>query len=260
MPGIAIKYWAFQQTGWGEIVQPPPQPQIQPRRGDADEILYHPPNLHDIQRQLRKLNPITRIDRGFKTIIPFYFYSQSHIEVFSSFLEQIRFYSVLQQTIEMLFFAENSVNLFSQLRPHLETQAKPLLIQWPKQEKTDFTLGVSFIQAANISTSWKITNIEAWLKVKSAIQKPIFSEKNRQIYADMKMLLKLAEILWQEKPSLESYVKNTEKVNFHTKTTIFSEKDWNILQSADMKLFISQIIDQMGDFDENDDIEIEIED
>lgn len=65
MPGIAIKYWAFQQTGWGHVdetapvPEPPPTPTPTPIPGrtDSGAFPFYP---------VRVLRPsITYIDRGF---------------------------------------------------------------------------------------------------------------------------------------------------------------------------------------------------
>jgi hypothetical protein len=38
MPGLALKYWAFEQTGWGNVVElPPPVPDIIPPIGRDDD-------------------------------------------------------------------------------------------------------------------------------------------------------------------------------------------------------------------------------
>lgn len=82
MPGIAIKYWAFQQTGWGHVDEtaiPPlvPEPEVQARSDYQDWKWIGVPSQ---PVELIK-PPITRIEPRILTVLQFYTYTTTKFEL-----------------------------------------------------------------------------------------------------------------------------------------------------------------------------------
>lgn len=63
---IAIKYWAFQQTGWGQVTEPPaPEPEAPTQDGDDTPWFGIPDHIRP---------PLVFLDRGFITTLRLFTY------------------------------------------------------------------------------------------------------------------------------------------------------------------------------------------
>lgn len=91
MPGIAIKYWLFEQNGWGHVIEePPPQPEPEPEvTGPTDGADFLFIGQPDFRRK-----PIFVFDSGFLTVIHFFDRWKHQItkdeQIFASFPTIIR--------------------------------------------------------------------------------------------------------------------------------------------------------------------------
>ena len=120
MPGIAIKYWAFQQTGWGHVddtpIPPPvPQPEIQPSRSDYQDWKWIGVPSQPIE--LIK-PPIARIEPRILTLLQFYAYTTTKFELNFRTQERLPFASqddsiVFCEHISPIFAAKNFRDYFS---------------------------------------------------------------------------------------------------------------------------------------------------
>src|SRR5215207_9070803 len=103
MPGIALKYWAFQQNGWGQIEEggttppPTPEPEVQGRSDYQDWKWIGVPGK---PLELVKKPPISRIEPRILTVLNFYTYSTEKYELEVRAQEKLPFASISQNIVE----------------------------------------------------------------------------------------------------------------------------------------------------------------
>lgn len=110
MPGIAIKYWLFQQTGWnGE--EPTPEPIAQPR-SDYDDwkwIGTHSPAIKPL---------VSWIEPRILTVIQFYSYTFAEYEISVRAKERLPFASLEYNTL----FSEQHSAIFRKVRDYFTSK------------------------------------------------------------------------------------------------------------------------------------------
>ena len=115
MPGIAIKYWAFQQTGWVHVdegITPPtpePEPEVQSRSDYQDWKWIGVPG--DLLKSPKKL--ISHIEQRILTALHLYVYSTERYELEIRSQEKLPFASATKNIIEC-----QSFSILTARKPH----------------------------------------------------------------------------------------------------------------------------------------------
>lgn len=94
MPGIAIKYWAFQQTGWGHVDETviPPAPE-EARRSDYQDWKWVgvPQPLNDLEPFKQ---PILHVEPNILTLLQFFTYTTAEYKIHFTTQERLRLASL----------------------------------------------------------------------------------------------------------------------------------------------------------------------
>lgn len=95
---IAIKYWAFEQNGWGFVDEsPPPPPVVVTTPSGGDEGVWVPVFNRGPQRFIRP--PIEHIDPGFPQVLGLYDYVRKSILVYTKTPEQLTLFDQIKKQL-----------------------------------------------------------------------------------------------------------------------------------------------------------------
>lgn len=116
MPGIAIKYWAFQQTGWGHVdetpppaPEPEPEPEVQARSDYQDWKWIGVPG--ELLKSPKKL--ISHVEQRILTALHLYIYSTERYDLEVRTQENLPFISAAKNAIEC-----QSFSILTARKPH----------------------------------------------------------------------------------------------------------------------------------------------
>lgn len=115
MPGIAIKYWAFQQTGWGHVDETPPptpEPEPEPEVGRSDYQEWKWTGVPgELLKSPKKL--ISHVEQRILTALHLYVYSTERYELEIRSQEKLPFASASKNIIEC-----QSFSILTARKPH----------------------------------------------------------------------------------------------------------------------------------------------
>lgn len=256
MPGIAIKYWLFQQDEWGSVTELPPEPEIEEQSrggGDAEHIVYIPPTPQELARQLRKRQPVSRLVRDTRTKVVLSSQNRTTIELIDQFSVQIPFFSYIKQKelavtseqvlVDLSVSQSTTVNIESYV--HLKG----------KFELYPESFGYLAVEELSI-TNKSITETPSPSRYRNVIrEKQEFLYEKRAFFENFSFSLSSSQ-------SIEGNLKNIcEKFTFSARNTSKNERKWQEIEDLDLKMILNSGIlnDLVKNQDENDEIEIEIE-